>query len=130
MDRCPLLLSVVFSFGLAACADQAQLPPSASIGANPTLPPPTVVIPTVDIAPAAGWPAGVKPASPEARASTVCDRARSSALVLRTAPRGRARRGDEAPERPGDGNGITGRVMEMVMKRAGAGVPSANRITL
>ena len=35
-----------------------------------------------------------------------------------------------APPKPDDGKGIKGWVMKQVMKRAGAGVPSANRITL
>ena len=35
-----------------------------------------------------------------------------------------------APPRPEDGKGIKGWFMKQVMKRAGAGVPSANRITL
>jgi hypothetical protein len=35
-----------------------------------------------------------------------------------------------APPKPEDGKGIRGWVMKIVMKRAGAGVPSANRITL
>src|SRR5690348_2763899 len=35
-----------------------------------------------------------------------------------------------APPKPDDNQGIKGWVMKQVMKRAGAGVPSANRITL
>ena len=35
-----------------------------------------------------------------------------------------------APPKPDDGKGIKGWIMGLVMKRAGAGVPSANRITL
>ena len=35
-----------------------------------------------------------------------------------------------APPKPDDGKGIKGWVMKLVMKRAGAGTPSANRITL
>lgn len=35
-----------------------------------------------------------------------------------------------APPKPEDGKGIKGWLMGLVMKRAGAGVPSANRITL
>ena len=38
------------------------MPASAGVGPNPTLPPPTkTLIPTVHIAPAAGWPAGATP---------------------------------------------------------------------
>ena len=35
-----------------------------------------------------------------------------------------------APPKPDDGKGIKGAVMKSAMKKAGAGVPSANRITL
>lgn len=35
-----------------------------------------------------------------------------------------------APPKPQDSKGIKGWIMKLVMKRAGAGVPSANRITL
>ena len=35
-----------------------------------------------------------------------------------------------APPKPEDGKGIKALVMKLVMKKAGAGVPSANRITL
>jgi hypothetical protein len=34
-----------------------------------------------------------------------------------------------APPKPEDGKGLKGMIMKLVMKRAGAGVPSANRIT-
>jgi glucose/arabinose dehydrogenase len=36
----------------------------------------------------------------------------------------------DAPPRPDEHQGVTGWIMKMVQKRAGAGVPSANRITL
>ena len=48
---------------LNACGDTAQLPEVASIGPNPPLPTPAKeLIPTVNIAPAKGWPEGAKPA--------------------------------------------------------------------
>ena len=47
---------------LAACGDTAKLPDTAGMGATPTLPQPVRnVIPTVEIAPAKGWPAGTTP---------------------------------------------------------------------
>jgi glucose/arabinose dehydrogenase len=47
---------------IVACADVAQLPISAGTGSQPTLPPPQQrLIPTVNIAPAKGWPAGETP---------------------------------------------------------------------
>src|ERR1700719_3212071 len=47
---------------LSACGDQATLPVSAGTGPNPELPPPhRTLLPTVNIAPAKGWPAGAAP---------------------------------------------------------------------
>ena len=132
MDRSPLLLSIVFSFGLTACAERAQLPPSASVGTDPTLPPPTKsLIPTVDIAPATGWPADVKPVSPEGTRVDAFATGLDHPRWLYVLPNGDVLVAEtNAPERPEQGKGIKGRVMKMVQKRAGAGVPSANRITL
>ncbi len=54
-----ITLSAAF---LAACGDAAKLPEEVSIGPNPVIPAPyTSYIPTVNIAPAKGWPAGGKP---------------------------------------------------------------------
>ena len=57
-----ILVSVMTA--LSACGEMSKLPPSASFGAKPTLPEPnSTLIPTVNIAPAQGWPVGVKPVS-------------------------------------------------------------------
>ena len=56
--RAPALVAA-FALALAqvACGDVTQLPPLADVGANPTLPPPVMQrVPTVNIAPALGWP--------------------------------------------------------------------------
>ena len=51
---------------LAACGDRSTLPVNADVGPNPTLPPPAKgAIPTVNIAPAKGWPDGGKPVAAE-----------------------------------------------------------------
>src|SRR4029453_7747729 len=55
-------LAVCGAAALSGCADISQLPASAGVGPNPTLPPPTrTLIPTVNIAPATGWPGGGAP---------------------------------------------------------------------
>ena len=47
---------------VAGCGEQATLPESAGTGPTPVLPPPhPTLIPTVNIAPAVGWPAGAAP---------------------------------------------------------------------
>ena len=120
------------ALALAACAEVAQLPLAAGAGPRPELPPPrTAVIPTVNIAPAVGWPRG---ATPQAVAGTRVAAFASGLdhprwlLVL---PNGDVLVAEtNAPPKPDDAKGLKGWVMGLVMKRAGAAVPSANRITL
>ena len=118
--------------GLAACGDTAMLPPEAGMGAHPTLPlPKASLIPTVNIAPAKGWPDGVMP-TPQAGLEVM-----PLAVGLEhprwvyVLPNGDVLVAESnAPPKPEDGRGVKGMVMRWVMKGAGAGVPSANRITL
>ena len=56
------LLAAVIAWACAACHEVAHLPASAGFGPNPTLPTPDPsLIPTVNIAPAKGWPDGATP---------------------------------------------------------------------
>lgn len=132
MERIALLFPVLISLGLSACMESARLAPMASVGPDPALPPPTKsLIPTVDIAPAAGWPEGVKPLAPEGTRVDAFATGLDHPRWLYVLPNGDVLVAEtNAPERPGHGKGIKGRVMKWVMKRAGAAVPSANRITL
>jgi glucose/arabinose dehydrogenase len=117
---------------LSGCGDSAKLPEEAAVGPNPTLPEPNkTLIPTVNIAKAKGWPEGARPKpAPELSVNSFAaglDHPRwlyalpnGDILVAET----------NAPERPEEGKGIKGFVFRMALKRAGAGAPSANRITL
>lgn len=117
---------------LAACGEMATLPISAGIGPKPTLPAPQrTLIPTVNIAPAKGWLPGAMPqAAPGTRVNAFAsglDHPRwlfvlpnGDVLVAET----------NAPPKPEDAKGIKGWLTGLVMKRAGAAVLSANRITL
>ena|SRR5687767_3401082 len=56
------ILCALSLLSFAGCGDVAKLPPAATMGVEPELPPPTrTLIPTVHIAPAKGWPEGRKP---------------------------------------------------------------------
>jgi hypothetical protein len=59
---------------LSACGEMAKLPVSAGTGPQPTLPSPEqTLIPTVNIAPAKGWPPGAAPqAATGLRVIAVC----------------------------------------------------------
>ena len=121
-----------FLGGLAACGDTATLAPSAGMGATPTLPQPkNTLIPTVNIAPAKGWPDGVIPTVLAGLTVTALATGLDHPRWISVLPNGDVLVAESnAPPKPEDSKSIKGKVMKMVMARAGAGVPSANRITL
>ena len=118
--------------GLAACGDTATLLPSAGMGATPTLPQPqSSLVPTMKIAPAIGWPEGLKPTAMAGLDVTPLVTGLDHPRWLYVLPNGDVLVAEtNAPPKPEDGKGIKGWVMKKVMAKAGAGVPSANRITL
>ncbi|HEY5965890.1 MAG TPA: sorbosone dehydrogenase family protein [Xanthobacteraceae bacterium] len=116
---------------LAGCGDSAKIPEDQTVGANPTLPPPTsTLIPTVNIAPAKGWQANEMPGPASGLSITALARDLDHPRWLHVLPNGDVLVAEtNAPERP-ERSGPRTFVMNQVMKRAGAAVPSANRITL
>ncbi len=123
---------------LAACAggiiSQASLP---GVGPNPPLPAPEKsLIPTVNIAPAEGWPDNAMPRAPQGFRVTAFAKGLDHPRWVYTLPNGDVLVAESNKPAPKDGaknvhaEGIRGKVMGWVMKRAGAGVPSADRITL
>ncbi len=133
--RIPIFLPAALGLallGLAACGDRALLARHADTGPQPTLPEPkTSVLPTVHIAPAKGWPEGVTPRPAEGLTVKAMASGLDHPRWVYVLPNGDVLVAESnAPPRPEDGKGIKGWVMKRVMKRAGAGAPSANRITL
>lgn len=126
------LLAAAAMFSLSACAEVATLPVEAGIGPAPTLPPPNpTLIPTVHIAPAKGWPAGQKPSPAAGLAVHAYAGGLDHPRWIYVLPNGDVLVAEtNSPPKPEDGKGLKGMVMKSVMKRAGAGTPSANRITL
>lgn len=123
---------VALGLVLLGCSEMSRLPEGADTGPDPTLPAPTkTLIPTVQIAPAKGWPAGVTPkAAPGTRVSAFATGLEHPRWVY-VLPNGDVLVAETAaPERPEEGKGIKGRVMSSYMKKAGSAVKSANRITL
>jgi glucose/arabinose dehydrogenase len=125
-------LAACAAAALSGCGETAKLPASAGIGPNPTLPPPTkTLIPTVNIAPATGWPAGEMPVAAPGTAVSAFAGDLVHPRWIYVLPNGDVLVAEtNAPPKPDDGKGIRGRVAKWVMQDAGAGVPSANRITL
>ena len=129
MTRMGIIVSL--ALGLAACGDTSKMPEEAGIGPNPALPEPnTTLIPTVNIAPAKGWPNGVKPAAAADLAVNAFATGFDHPRWLYVLPNGDVLVAEtNAPERP-ERSGPKAWIMKQVQKRAGAGGPSANRITL
>jgi len=115
---------------MTACGGKASLPVEEGTGANPALPAPQKsLLPVVNIAPAQGWPAGGKPVPAEGMAVAAFADGLDHPRWIEVLPNGDVLVAEtNGPANPPQG--IVGRVEKLVMKRAGAGVPSADRITL
>ncbi len=131
--RCATALASMLAVSAEALA---QLP--TGVGPQPQLPEPSPagLLPTVNIAPARGWPQGRVPRAPPGFTVTAFASGLDHPRWVYTLPNGDvlvAESNQPEPE-PGSKNvhaeGLRGKAMALVMKRAGAGVPSANRITL
>jgi glucose/arabinose dehydrogenase len=129
MKRLAAALLVLAS---VACADSSRLPESAQTGPDPELPAPrTSLIPTVNIAPAKGWPEGASPRPAPGFAVAAFASGLEHPRWVYVLPNGDVLVAETAaPPKPEDGKGIKGWVMKKVMQRAGSAVASANRITL
>lgn len=117
---------------LAGCGSKATLPVSAGIGPDPVLPEPKpALIPTVNAAEAAPWPEGSRPVAMDGAQVVAFARGLDHPRWLHVLPNGDVLVAEtNAPERPKAGQGLRGWMMSRVMKKAGAAVPSADRITL
>lgn len=116
--------------GLAAKDLDGSMPPG--FGPDPELPAPQrSLLPTVNIAPADRWRAGQGPTPAPGLASQLFADGLDHPRWLYVLPNGDVLVAEtNAPRRPDEGGGIRGFVMGLVMGRAGAGVASADRITL
>ena len=132
MHKTRLALLIMLAGTLAACGETSTLQVSDGTGPTPKLPEPNkTLIPTVNIAPAIGWPDGVKPTAAAGTQVTAFAEGLDHHRWLYVLPNGDVLVAEtNAPPKPDDSKGIRGWVMEKVMGRAGAGVPSPNRITL
>ena len=117
---------------VAGCGTAARLPVSAGTGPNPQLPPPTTsLIPTVKVATAKGWAADANPVAAAGLTVGAFARQLDHPRWVYVLPNGDVLVAEtNAPVRPDDGKGIKAWFIRRYMKKAGAAVPSANRITL
>ena len=130
------LLATLAVFGVALMAlglrvEQA-LSQDAGYGPNPKLPEPSQsLFPSVNIAPAKGWPSGVTPVPAEGLSVSAYATGLIHPRWLYVLPNGDVLVAEtNAPPRPDDSRGIKGWIAGFIMGRAGAGVDSPNRISL
>ena len=132
MHKTRLALLIMLAGTLAACGESSTLQVADGTGPSPQLPEPNkTLIPTVNIAPAIGWPDGAKPTAAAGTQVAAFAEGLDHPRWLYVLPNGDVLVAEtNAPPKPDDAKGIRGWVMEKVMGRAGAAVPSPNRITL
>lgn len=110
--------------------DTARLDANEVAGRFPKLSSPRQeTIPTVNVAKAVGWPQGAKPTPAAGLTVDAFARDLDHPRWLYRLPNGDVLVA-ESNSPPREGGGITGWAMKLLMGRAGAGAPSANRITL
>jgi glucose/arabinose dehydrogenase len=124
---------VAAAFVVAACSGGTNLPIEEGYGANPTLPEPQrQTIPYVNIAPAEGWAEGEMPTPADGLAVNAFASGLDHPRWLYVLPNGDVLVAEtNAPSnRTEREQGIRAFFMRIVMRDAGAGTPSADRITL
>ncbi len=117
---------------IAACGETATLPVTAGQGPKPQLPAPAkTLLPTVKVAKVVGWAAGAAPVPAPGLAVAAFARGLDHPRWLYRLPNGDVLVAEtNAPPRPDEENGLKGKIQKMIMGRAGATVPSPNRIIL
>ena len=125
-----VLLASLCALLLAGCGESATLPVIKGQGPDPVLPPPNkTLIPTVNIATAEGWSSGQMPLVAQSMGVNAFASGLDHPRWLYVLPNGDVLVA-ESNAQPKPPKGLRGRAMNFVLKRAGAGVPSADRITL
>lgn len=124
-------LFVLAAASLSACGTPAD-PVSTGYGPSPQLPEPdSDLIPTVNVAEATSWPEGEMPTAARGLEVKAFADGLDHPRWLHVLPNGDVLVAEtNAPPRPEDGGGIRGYFQSQAMEKAGAAVPSANRITL
>jgi glucose/arabinose dehydrogenase len=123
-----VLAAAVLAVG--SCAGNADLPVAAGTGPAPTLPPPKKsLLPLVNIAPVDRWQEGEKPVAADGLAVTAFAAGLDHPRWLFVLPNGDVLVAETNAQEKKP-KGIIGRAERWVMKRAGAGAKSADRISL
>ncbi len=129
-----LVLLVIIGAGAwyVVRGESANLPVAEGYGPNPTLPAPKKqLIPTVKVAEASSWPAGAAPTAATGLLVNRFAEGLDHPRWLHVLPNGDVLVAESnRPPAPDEGFSLRGFAMGLFMGKAGAEVPSANRITL
>jgi glucose/arabinose dehydrogenase len=127
------IAAITAAAALSACGGAAKLPVSAGMGPTPAIPAPEKsMIPVVSVRQATGWSTGVRPGTAPGLAINAFATGLEHPRWLYVLPNGDVLVAETngpalKEDQPG---GIRGWFMKRYFKKAGASVPSANRITL
>ncbi len=140
MNKSSILFTILVVLGFLAvvyvdvgAGTRPAQDPSIGYGPNPKLPPPDQsVIPVLNAPNAVGWAEGEKPKATNSMQVNAFASGLDHPRWLYVLPNGDVLVAEtNAPaNRPDDAKGIKGWIFKTFLKKAGAGVPSANRITL
>jgi glucose/arabinose dehydrogenase len=128
-----LAAALAAALPVAAQVASAEKDSTGEYGPTPTLPAPQdSFFSTVNIAKATGWPNGMLPHAAIGTEVSAFATSLDHPRWLFVLPNGDVLVAEsQAPPKPDDTKGISGKIHQWVMKRAGSGdKPSANRITL
>jgi glucose/arabinose dehydrogenase len=131
METRTLIAVMMTALVATGCGESAKLPLNADTGPNPQLPAPdTSVFTAVNFAHAIGWPEGRTPQAAKGTSVAAFARGLDHPRWLYVLPNGDVLVAESnAPSDEGESS-IGGRIEHWVMDYAGAGVKSANRISL
>jgi glucose/arabinose dehydrogenase len=123
---------VALALPLVGCNEQSTIASGEDFGPSPKLVEPNKsLIPTVNVSKAVGWPEGAKPKAADGMTVSAFARGLDHPRTVYVLPNGDVLVAESnAPPKPEDGKGIKGWVMKLVMGHAGAGTPTANRVSL
>jgi glucose/arabinose dehydrogenase len=129
-------LAAVLAIALPGCdttmSSGPEVSPASSLGPEPVMPKPAAsrLIPTVQIAEARGWPSGGKPVAAPGLVVSAFATGLTHPRWLYVLPNGDVLVAETNTPGTDKGGGIKGMVMRKTQAKAGAGVPSPNRIRL
>jgi len=126
-----LLALTLAATTLLGCGETARLQRESGYGPTPTLPPPhPTLLPTVNVALAVGWAPGATPIAAPGTQVKAFASGLDHPRWLYVLPNGDVLVAESNAPRRDDFPGLKGWIAGLFMKKAGAGVPSADRLTL